>query len=524
MCDQTYPRGNLPNSLSYINFINRNTRALLKCECGYSDESWGIIPKNASDKTKCPKCRDGKSLAKVKEKIKNRLELINETSPWEYTQLKCLVCEYTNPKWTIKPGNISEKTECPNCTNKNDMTLFYQKLIPDNIVVTNYKGTKHVSDYKCTLCNYEGCIIFKNVKSIIKCRKCKNRGDLLLLKNKQLREVTGDLFEIIKYGGTTSPSEVKCNVCYGTWHKILYSINKDLKCPNCKREYISNEYFDDFLVHNEIKLDLKPRNRKEKFTYICTVCNGDHEGTINSIEKGIICNFCENSKPRNNLRRCYSFQKKNKKFIKLKWRLAERVNTIKHQKYNPITDKHDIEDDQYIILDDYLEYLWTCNEGHEVCLTLSQIKKRFQKHGVFDWCYDCGIKTSYSTMVKIASDMGWKLIIDNTKDDFYLSSSIDYTWMCKNGHYIKETYTAFKKRRKCDLCPNVSEGKVKEAMMKGIEDFFLEKRESTVDEFDKKYEADLKLEKEYIAKWEEEDTSKKTSIVKKRIKIREGYR
>lgn len=525
MSDKTSTRGKLPDNLSYINFTNRNTRALLKCKCGYSDESWGIIPKNASDKTKCPKCRNEDLLAKIKERLAGKFEIINGSSPWEYAQLKCLVCGYIDPKWKIKPGNITEKTECPHCVNKNGITSFYQKLIPDNIIVTNYNGINNSSDYKCRLCDYEGNIKFKNLKNIVKCRNCKNRGDTLLIKNKELRELTGGLFEIIIYEGTNKPSLIKCDKCCNVWSKTLYSINKDLKCPKCKSEYISSEYFDEFLMYNEIKIDLKPRNKKEKFTYICIQCNGDHEGSINSIENGLVCEFCENSKPRNNLRRCYNFQKRNSKFVKLKWKLTNKVNTIKHQKYNPITDKHDIDDDIDIIVDDYLEYIWTCNEGHEICLTLSEIKKRFQKHGVINWCYDCSLRTSYLTMSKIASDMGWMLVIENIKDDdFYLSSSIEYIWTCKNGHSIKETYVAFKKRRKCDLCPSTSEGKVKEAILKGIDNFFLEKRETTVDEFDKKYEADLKLEKEYIKKWEQEDNVKKTTKkTTKKIKIKEGY-
>ena len=115
----------LPDNLSFKYLNVSREKSPLKCSlCGYEDPNWTIFARNASKYTKCPKCQNS-GLNKI-DRLNQRLtthnfKYIEYTNSHEKAKVQCLTCSLV---WEIIPKNITSRTKCRDCKNAIDEEKF----------------------------------------------------------------------------------------------------------------------------------------------------------------------------------------------------------------------------------------------------------------------------------------------------------------------------------------------------------------------------------------------------------------
>lgn len=400
-----------------------------------------------------------KTKEEAETKLPDNIEYIEYNGYLKTSYLSCKKCGYKSDDWHIIPRNASKNTKCPGCGEcKSSPSIgACQRHIPNNIVIKDFVNIYSRATYQCELCKYEGTVVLRNLRSVLKCKGCKNEGKTKFeIKNEELMKATNDVIHFTRYEGTLNKSGLKCTRCGHTWEARIKTINQYITCPDCKYQCIDEKEFKNLLYENQLSFDM-PQNEKQKVNAYCYSCEEYFETSILNIKNGKCCTFCEDEHPVNNKFRCQKFEQIHKKYISLE---------IHDREAAEIKNEQEIK----VAIKNGTTFIWSCNNDHITIDKLSNIKKSFREFGNEKWCYDCRNVVLYSDMKERAKRKEWRLIIENKKEkDFPILSIETHKWVCKNGHVVYETYHQFNARKGCKECPDKILMKAKNGLEKRLE-------------------------------------------------------
>lgn len=223
----------------------------IEVKCGDCNHQWFVKPNNLlSGNSGCPNCKGNfatnqKSREKIAEKIRQLGEgflileqFINHKTPIE---IKCLNCNHVNE---VEASNFlkSKKYPCRYCDFKNNEITKYNF----EEKIRNRHGDKLVSltsyvdaNTKVTMrCHKHGVVemLPSNVVRCEGCIECKfdiKRKTLKIFKREVLL-LKGDEYEVTGiYIKSSSPIEIKHNVCGHVWKPYANSFLRGSGCPEC---------------------------------------------------------------------------------------------------------------------------------------------------------------------------------------------------------------------------------------------------------------------------------------------------
>lgn len=289
--------------------------------------------------------------------------------------------------YILDEENIVHKFNLPDKTLEDAL-----EMLPVGITFSEYNGYRKNSYLLCMRCGFSGeswNIIPKYSNKNIICHVCDIEQNIVptldhnnILPSYILNKKLPNNICFLSYTNNKTKATVKCTICDYIWSIVPKNITERTFCRKCSRvekhRYHKSE-FEKILDNNKLYIndfssENIPLKNDDIFECVCNVCGRTLNLNINEINNGLICLYCEEVKPRLNRSRCIFFSSKYIDYV-----------TLTCEIINP-KDPEEV---------DVSRYKWTCLNGdHSTFLTLSTIKRYFDKYGENNWCFMCREKNN----------------------------------------------------------------------------------------------------------------------------------
>ncbi len=246
-------------------------------------------------------------------RLPENLTFIQFNGSRERSLLKCSHCNYQDLSWGMCPRYASDKTKCPKCKNVPDPLKEASKKLPENLTYIQYVDSHAPATYKCDLCNYKGTITPHKVTSNTRCKSCRGTGES---KIDRLNADLSHNFKFVSYVNSYSKSTVQCLTCSHTWTIVPKNISDGTKCGVCKMN-VDKKEFDNFLSDNYLISSVIPKTITAKHEFICDFCSRPVTKSVRKITRGAVCNYCAKNRKQYDAKRCQIFADKHNITFKL---------------------------------------------------------------------------------------------------------------------------------------------------------------------------------------------------------------